>query len=302
MGLAVAKPDRCGEHGPNLRHHGLERGSRDGRRIDLDGELYRLSLEADQRSGDGGPCALDVELAPALRGNHSRDDPFELDGGLAGGNVDAVGEQAELVVEARFVESRLRLDLDAEESDLQALEPTERKRSVSGLECLGDDLLPVDMSVELRRANRERLAGHHEDNGHGRTARSELPELLLRIGRMHSAQLDTEDRDAGRDLVGRAREGPSCADQKREKEHDAKENEAPDRASRSPPSPGRPTITPRTYTHLRAHEGQRVYQPGALEEEVSLRSEADRAPQAAYRDSSPACERAAGCRPAAARP
>ena len=202
-----------------------------------------------------------VEAAARLPGNHDRLSVAQNDRRLAPVHVDLLRDHAELALEGGRVGASGRVDIGAEQPELQALEPPERHRSVPAVDGRHRRGAPIAADGELRRGDRPAAAGPREDDRLRGERMGPCVELGLSLGCGEAADVLTRDRDAVGDHV----RGPGVGEAHDEHSEQEDSDEggdrlppAPDHGKTVPPRTGPPALTDRTDAGLRPHRRVRL--------------------------------------------
>ena len=208
--LAVGEPDGSGECDAGLgRDWGELRGGDLGR-VDPDRQRNgAAALERGERAHEHGPGGNVVEMHPALSWDDGDLEAVADERGLDVVAVDRLGELAELVVERGVVDGDGRLDLGAEDADVQTAEAADGAEALALVPGGGDGGTPVGLDAESGRRDPEPLAARLEHDGPvGELVRARLQRGDGLVGRQ-AADVDARDRDALGEPVGRACEDES---------------------------------------------------------------------------------------------
>src|SRR6266540_2951978 len=105
-------------------------------RIDDDGQRYWTALEPGQRANDRPLRGVAVELSARLTRYDDRLPVSHHDRGFAPMDVDRPRDRAEAAVESPLLEDRSRLDVGAEQPQLDPLEPAQRNHPGAFVQAL----------------------------------------------------------------------------------------------------------------------------------------------------------------------
>ena len=243
-----------GDRGDRVLSHGRRRG------LDRQGDRP-FALEGGETGHDRLPGRGSVEAAARLPGNHDRLSVAQNDRRLAPVHVDLLRDHAELALEGGRVGASRRVDIGAEQPELQALEPAERHRSVPAVDRRHRRGAPIAADGELRRGDRPAAAGPREDDRLRGERMGPCVELGLCLGCGEAADVLTRDRDAVGDHVRRPGVGEAHDEHSEQEDSDEGGDRlppAPDHGETVPPRTGPPALTDRTDAGLRPHRRVRL--------------------------------------------